>query len=87
MQIKNYFLPLFLLALLANSPRAKSEEQVLFGFDDTALLLQQCMRMQLIPYRSPLGDMKSPSLVLPPGEPGTPDSAGACYYPDGLPGG
>ena len=81
MQIKNYFLPLFLLAMLAHSLRAKSEEQVLFGFDDTALPLRQGMRMQLIPYRTPLGDIKSPNLVLPPGKPGTPDSAGTCYYP------
>lgn len=81
MPIKNCFLPLLLLATLANPLRAEPQEQVLFGFDDTALPLQQCMRMQLVPYRTPLGDLKSPNLVLPPGEPGTPDSAGACYYP------
>jgi hypothetical protein len=65
----------------AESEKRQSQEQVLFGFDDHALPLRQGMRMQLVPYRTPLGDIKSPNLVLGPGKPGTPDSAGTCYYP------
>lgn len=65
----------------AEPEKRQTQEQVLFGFDDTALPLRQGLRMQLVPYRTPLGDIKSPNLVLGPGKPGTPDSAGTCYYP------
>jgi len=77
------------LILIGDALRGQSERvgdnarhQVLFAFDDTALPFQQGVKLQLVPYRTPLGDGRNAdNIAIPLGKPGTPDSNGTTYYP------
>jgi len=70
------------LMLFVGSLTTTKAEQVLFAFDDSAIPFQQGVKMQLVPYRTPLGDgMTSENLVIPLGKAGAPDSNGTNYYP------
>lgn len=64
--------------MIKSSPdHVRTDELVLFPFDDYSLPFQNGLRLRLRPHRSPVDKTK---IVVPLGAPGTPDSMRVIYY-------